>query len=255
VPNEFKIGKKRNSKAINKRESWLPFEAQAVVHIHQTALSKGDDILAYVIMLGAYTGCRVEELCSLKKSDVILTTKSLKITDSKTEAGIREIPIHDEILPLIAKLIKNDDPIYILPNLTKSKFDDRSNAIGKRFGRLKASMGFTSRYVFHSIRKTFTTQLENAGINENITADIVGHEKPRMTYGLYSGGANLEVKRKAIAKVRYDFSTTGNKDAASQAAKSSAEAKKPASAEKIAPKKSAAVKKVSKNVPSKSTIN
>lgn len=38
VPNEFKIGKKRNSKALNKRESWLPFEPNAVVQIHQAAL-------------------------------------------------------------------------------------------------------------------------------------------------------------------------------------------------------------------------
>jgi integrase len=94
---------------------------------------------------------------------------------------------------------------FLLPNLSKSKFDDRSNAIGKRFGRLKNKLNFSKRFVFHSIRKTFTTQLENAGVTENITADIVGHEKPRMTYGLYSGGTNLEVKRNAINKVSFNF--------------------------------------------------
>jgi integrase len=89
--------------------------------------------------------------------------------------------------------------------LTKSKFENRSNAIGKRFGRLKNKLGFSKRFVFHSIRKTFTTQLENAGISENISADIVGHEKPRMTYGLYSGGTNLEVKREALNKISFNF--------------------------------------------------
>ena len=35
--------------------------------------------------------------------------------------------------------------------------------------------------------------LSNAlGISENLAADIVGHEKPRITYGLYSGGSSLE---------------------------------------------------------------
>ena len=100
--------------------------------------------------------------------------------------------------------MSNDDA-YLIPNLTLSKYDDRSNAIGKRFGRLKTKLGYTKRHVFHSIRKTFTTQLENAGVNENITADIIGHEKPRMTYGLYSGGTNLEVKRAAISHVSYDL--------------------------------------------------
>jgi integrase len=94
---------------------------------------------------------------------------------------------------------------YLIENLTLSKYQDRSNAIGKRFGRLKKSLGFSKRHVFHSIRKTFTTQLENAGVHENISADIVGHEKPRITYGLYSGGTNLEVKREAINKVHYSF--------------------------------------------------
>jgi integrase len=205
VPNEFKIGKKRNSKSLNKRESWLPFESSSVVQIHKAAVSKGDDLLAEVIMLGAYTGCRIEELCSLKKEDVNLKNKSFKVSDSKTEAGIREIPIHANILPLIKKLMQNEDRIFLIPNLTETKFGDRSNAIGKRFGRLKNSLGFTKRFVFHSIRKTFTTLLENAGVNENITADIVGHEKPRMTYGLYSGGSSLEVKRQAIGKISYKF--------------------------------------------------
>lgn len=43
--------------------------------------------------------------------------------------------------------------------------------------------------MFHSIRKTVITMLENAGVSENVAADIVGHEKPRIAYGPYSGGA------------------------------------------------------------------
>ena len=64
-------------------------------------------------------------------------------------------------------------------------------------------MGFSERHVFHSIRRTVTTQLENAGVPENITADIVGHEKPTITYGLYSGGASIEIMAEAIEKLRY----------------------------------------------------
>jgi hypothetical protein len=71
---------------------------------------------------------------------------------------------------------------------------------------MKEKLGFTTRqYGFHSIRKTFTTLLENAGVGENITADIIGHEKPRITYGLYSGGSTLETMREAIEKIRYKF--------------------------------------------------
>jgi integrase len=204
VPKEFKLSKKRNSKAQNKTESWLPFTSGEVERLYSEAILLKDWTLGQLILIGAYTGARIEEICSLKKEHINLNDESFKITDAKTEAGVRVIPVHQTLLPVINELMTTSDE-YIIPNLTKSKFDDRSNAIGKRFGRLKSKLGYSKRHVFHSIRKTFTTQLENAGVNENVTADIIGHEKPRMTYGLYSGGTNLAVKREAVSKVSYDF--------------------------------------------------
>lgn len=40
-------------------------------------------------------------------------------------------------------------------------------------------------------------------VPENIVADIVGHKKNTMTYGLYSGGVSLAVKRDALDKLAY----------------------------------------------------
>lgn len=57
--------------------------------------------------------------------------------------------------------------------------------------------------MFHSIRKTVSTLLENAGVPEGAAADIIGHEKKTMTYGLYSGGSSLAVKAEAIEKLEY----------------------------------------------------
>ena len=57
--------------------------------------------------------------------------------------------------------------------------------------------------MIHSLRKAIVTILENAGVSENVVADIVGHEKTTMTYGLYSGGVSLTVKREALAKLAY----------------------------------------------------
>nr|RDS94676.1 hypothetical protein DWF04_18535 [Cereibacter sphaeroides f. sp. denitrificans] len=61
-------------------------------------------------------------------------------------------------------------------------------------------------YVFHSIRKTVATKLENAGVAENVAADILGHEKPNITFGLYSGGTSLEVRQAAIELIDYPIS-------------------------------------------------
>lgn len=164
---------------------------------------RGAQQLADLILLGAYSGARIEELCSLKLKDV--GQVSFKVIDAKTEAGIREVPIHSELLPVIDRLRATSKDGYLLSGLTFNKYGDRSNAIGKRFGRLKNELGFSRHYVFHSLRKTFITQLENAGVPENVTADIVGHEKPRITYGGYSGGNSLALKAAAIAKIGYPF--------------------------------------------------
>ena len=51
--------------------------------------------------------------------------------------------------------------------------------------------------------KPKTTTLENASVLENVSADILGHEKPTMTYGVYSGGASLAQKRESIEKLAY----------------------------------------------------
>lgn len=205
IPNEYKKSKKANAKDTNKIRSWLPFDEDDVVSLYHEALRKKDQILADLIIIGAYTGARIEEICSLKSTEITLAKSCFNIVDAKTRAGIRTTPIHSKIKNRIASLISESKDGYLLSGLTFNKYGDRSNAIGKRFGRMKTDLKFGRSHVFHSIRKTLTTKLENSGVTENIAADIVGHEKPRITYGLYSGGASLEVMIKAIEGVSYNF--------------------------------------------------
>ena len=55
--------------------------------------------------------------------------------------------------------------------------------------------------MFHSIRKTAATTFEQAGVPERIIADILGHEKHTMTYGLYSGGTSVTQRQEAVAAI------------------------------------------------------
>jgi integrase len=186
-----------------RRTSWVPFTPPQVIDLRKRAAANGDHELVDLITLSMWSGTRIEELCSLEIPNVDLKGNAFKVVDAKTEAGLREVPIHPKVLPTFQRLIGKRKAGYILADLSSNKFGDRSNAIGKRFGRLKAAAGYGDGHVFHSIRKTVVTLLENAGVSENVAADIVGHEKPRITYGLYSAGASLEVKRAALAKLRY----------------------------------------------------
>ena len=51
---------------------------------------------------------------------------------------------------------------------------------------------------FHSIRKFVVTTLEQGGVAEGIAADLVGHEKPNITYNVYSGGSSIEQLSRAV---------------------------------------------------------
>ena len=112
------------------------------------------------------------------------------------------MPIHPCLKPLIKKLVKDSKDDYLITDQNTDTHGKRSNALGKRFHRLKVKLGFGSDKVFHSIRKTVITILDNNDVKEGIAADIVGHEKKTMTYGLYSGGSGAKLKLDAIKKIR-----------------------------------------------------
>ncbi len=196
-----KLDMARRNKRTSPRSTRQPFEPGDVVKLLDAAIKRGDDQLADLIRLGMWTGCRIEELCSLKVEQV--KEDHFSVSDAKTEAGWRDVPIHRELAQTMARLIEGSGDGYVLSGLTVNKYGDRSNGVGKRFGHLKTDLGFGPQLVFHSLRKTVVTILENAGVSENVVADIVGHEKTTMTYGLYSGGLSLAVKQEALAKLAY----------------------------------------------------
>lgn len=184
------------------REDWSIDE---VLLLHKTIEADGDVPLRDMFVIGAYTGCRINEICNLKLKDLNIEKKYFKVSISKTDAGVREVPIHNALIPIFTRLangLEADD--FLIPSPAKNKYDDRSAPLSKRFGYLKKDCGFTDRSkVFHSLRRTVSTLLENAGVSEGVAADIVGHKKKTMTYGLYSGGTSLENKLKALNKMKY----------------------------------------------------
>ena len=165
------------------------------------AAPEGD--LRDLIRLGAYTGCRIAELCNLKISNV--DTDRLEILDAKSQAGWRTIPIHPQIAHLVTRLVDTTKDIYLINGLTFNMYEDRSNAISKRFGRLKKSLDYGEDHVFHSFRKGFATQLENANIPLNVSARLMGHEISGETFGNYSEGLAFEGLRNAISHIDWEI--------------------------------------------------
>jgi integrase len=220
---------KKKSNGDDAREA---FSADDVVKLHSAAL-KGfvqtmrdgkpctpakrpeNRALADLIYLAAYTGGRIESLCSLGVEDCHFnssvkdengktqTVSYFRIRHDKSEAGKRDVPIHPMLAPVLRRLIGKRKSGFVFADLPEGKYGRRSHTIGNDFSDLKIALGFDARFVFHSFRRTVSTLLQNAGVPEPVAANIVGHKITTLTYGLYSAGASLPVKYAAIKKLRY----------------------------------------------------
>jgi len=194
LPNDKKKGKK-------KEEKRLAFRAEEVKKLYEFAISKRKHQVAYAVKIAGLTGCRIEEVCRLKKNHIVAENGvlSLYIEEGKTDASIRKIPIHPSLKSLIDQLVKNaDDGDYLIYSPGGNKYGIRSDSISKAFGRIKRELGYDARYVFHSIRKTVITALQHNDIKPLVIASIVGHETGTVTFDIYSEGASAKQKLEAI---------------------------------------------------------
>jgi integrase len=179
--------------------SWLPYTPEEAVRLRKAA--EGDAQLADVIRMAMYTGARREELCSLKVEHV--KEDRFEIVDAKTKAGVRTVPTHRHLSKTIERLVKDSEDGYVLSGLKPNANGDRGDAIGKRFSRLKRSLGFSDLHTFHSWRGTVITMLERAGVPESTVQDIVGHQRSTLTGRTYSGKSTFEMRRNALDKLAY----------------------------------------------------
>jgi integrase len=194
LPNDKKTGKR-------KEEKRLAFKYEEVKKLYEFAISKQKHQVAYAIKIAGLTGCRIEEVCRLTKSQIVAENGvlSLYIEEGKTDASIRKIPLHSSLKPLIDQLVKNADADgFLIHTSGGNKYGIRSDSISKAFGRIKRELGYDARYVFHSIRKTVITALQHNDIKPLVIASIVGHETGTVTFDIYSEGASAKQKIEAI---------------------------------------------------------
>ena len=184
------------------------FRPEDVVRLWRSAEQAGDTELAKTIKIAAYSGARIEGVAQLTKArirtDPETGVRFMQMTD-KTAAGHRYVPIHPALVNLIDEAICNaGSDGYLIHSNAKNKYGERSQPIGKRFGRLKTQLDFDDRFVFHSIRKTVTALFKSTHCPEAVAADVIGHNIPTMTYGLYAGETRMDERARWLEQsIRY----------------------------------------------------
>lgn len=128
---------------------------------------------SYLPLLLLYSGMRSVELRNLRRSDVNLKQKYFDVKLSKTASGIRIIPIHPRIFPIVESLAKTNNYYLLGPQLLSySQIAAKFNAVMK-FEHIN--------HTTHDCRHTFATLLNNAGANEPTRRRLLGHAGQSVT--------------------------------------------------------------------------
>lgn len=166
-----------------------PFSRQKINRLWQHV---GEPRVDTVLIL-LYTGMRVGEMLTLQKSDVNIRQHYIRITNSKTAAGIRVIPIHSRIMPLV--VCRMDSPgTALITDASGRPYDYSRYCIAWRaVMQLINATGHTT----HDCRHTVATLLDNAGANETAKRRILGHAGGDVTERVYTH-KNIRQLRKCI---------------------------------------------------------
>ena len=176
--------KAKNPNKLNRS----PFTASEIAELW----AKKDDSIASIILILIYTGVRIGELLSLKKSDVFIHDRYFKVTASKTKSGIREVPIADKIFPLFKKWYDKKSEFLIS--------DDAGNAFQYTAVLSGLKNMLEKKHTPHDTRHTCISMLTEAGIDTRIIKQIVGHASNNVTESVYTH-IDIKIKIDAINRI------------------------------------------------------
>lgn len=174
----------------------------AVAETHRSGL--------YILTL-LYTGMRPGEAAALTWGDVDFVSneihvrlaresgKNEKIKAPKTDAGIRDIPIHAELRPRLLAA-KGPSTVYVFRTLAGNRHNENSLRrlwtgfkrdldiyMGAQLERNKIiSSVVASDLTPYCLRHTFCTDLQRAGVAINVAKELMGHSDISTTANIYT---------------------------------------------------------------------
>lgn len=189
----------KKDRVARKKLGFEPFTDQEIERI-KSSLPIDKPQVFWSVMLGIYTGARVNEVSQIELANIVqdCDLSILTITDTgkdqklKNQSSIRTIPLHPRLIELgLLEYIedlkrKNFDRLF--PNL-KFSANGYGNAITQAFSRILKSADIkavSGKKGFHSFRKTINHKMQTAGIAPDIRAQFLGHDLDDEHYQAYS---------------------------------------------------------------------
>lgn len=141
-------------------------------HLHFLLWELKDDPFYQTVLMLIYNGCRISELLDLEKKNVHLEEQYFDVILSKTENGIRKVPIADKVLPFYKAWYESSDCEYLLHTDDNKKFTYR-NYKDSYWTPLIENLGMEHNP--HDTRHTCISMLAEAHVDPTMIKKIVGH--------------------------------------------------------------------------------
>ncbi len=132
-----------------------------------------DDKYYQIVLMLIYNGLRISEFIDLKKVDVHLEEQYFDVVDSKTENGIRKVPIADKILPFYQSWFDSAPDCEYLLHTEDNKHFLYRNYYDSYFTPLMQNLNIEKTP--HCCRHTCISLLAEAGVDQTIIKKIAGH--------------------------------------------------------------------------------
>ena len=120
-----------------------------------------------------YNGVRISELLDLKKENVHLEEQYFDVISSKTDNGIRKVPIADKVLPFYKSWYESNDKSEYLLHSTEGKHLTYRNYYKNYYKPIAEKLNIDKTP--HCCRHTCISLLAEANVSQTIIKKIVGH--------------------------------------------------------------------------------
>jgi len=172
----------------------------------------------WLVLLLLFQICRREEAAQLYLKDIgevdgvpfIQITADEKDQSLKNEGSKRRVPIHSSLIQLgfmqYVDSIRKARHQRLFPQLKSKGSNGYGDPVGKWFGRLVSSLGFTDpRLVIHSLRHGGITKLHSAAVPVNIVETLVGHSAGNVhEQYVHKELISMKTLRDGLEKLRYE---------------------------------------------------
>lgn len=169
----------------------------------------------WIPVISMFSGMRLDEVCQLHVEDVreVEGVWCFDVNDAgerkvKTLGSKRLVPVHPVLLGLgfrdYVDALRGRGAVKLWENLSPNKYGYWGKGLGKWYSQFNRKHVTTDpKKVFHSFRHLVADTLKQAGVEEGVIAEILGHANQSITTGRYGKRYRPSVLLEALRMLDY----------------------------------------------------